>query len=146
MLINLLKYRFNSFTGEKILQMGGRGVSAANPYELLIPPYPTSDDFAGDFPKQIFSSGTPCKEFASFPHRPRRHQRAEQYGHTQHHLAAPPDHTAGTDTGHAVARTHAEPASHDRAYAFQPSLADASRRFCFAQQVGAVKQLVLIDP
>lgn len=38
MLINLLKYRFNSFTGEKILQMGGRGVSAANPYELLIPP------------------------------------------------------------------------------------------------------------
>lgn len=38
MLINLLKYRFNSFTGEKILQMGGRGVSAANPYELLTPP------------------------------------------------------------------------------------------------------------
>jgi len=38
MLINLLKHRFNSFTGEKILQMGGRGVSAANPYELLIPP------------------------------------------------------------------------------------------------------------
>jgi hypothetical protein len=38
MLINLLKHRFNSFTGEKILQMGGREVSAANPYELLTPP------------------------------------------------------------------------------------------------------------
>jgi hypothetical protein len=38
MLINLLKYSFNSFTGEKILQMGGRGVSATNPYELLTPP------------------------------------------------------------------------------------------------------------
>ena len=146
MLNNLLKYSFNSFTEEKILHMGGRGVSAANPYELLTPPYPTSHDFAGDFPKQIFSSGNLYKAFASFPHHPRHHRQAEQYGHNQHHSATQPDHTAGTDTGHAVARTHAEPASHDHASVFPPSLADASRRFCFAQQVGAVKQLVLIDP
>lgn len=38
MLINLLKYRFNSFTGEKILHMGGRGVSEGKPCELLTPP------------------------------------------------------------------------------------------------------------
>lgn len=38
MLNNLLKYSFNSFTEEKILHMGGRGVSEGKPYELLIPP------------------------------------------------------------------------------------------------------------
>lgn len=38
MLNNLLKYSFNSFTGKKILQMGGRGVSEGKPCELLTPP------------------------------------------------------------------------------------------------------------
>ena len=38
MLNNLLKYSFNSFTEEKILHMGGRGVSEGKPCELLTPP------------------------------------------------------------------------------------------------------------
>ena len=40
MLNNLLKYSFNSFTEEKILHMGGRGVSEGKPCELLTPPTP----------------------------------------------------------------------------------------------------------
>ena len=146
MLINLLKHRFNSFTGEKILQMGGRGVSEGKPCELLTPPTLINQIRADDFRRRIFRHDRFCKAFADFPFRLCRHPPTERRDHTQHPLEAPRSRTAGIDIGHESTQNRAGSSSYDRAYVFPPSLADASRRFCFAQQVGAVKTFVLIDP
>ena len=146
MLNNLLKYSFNSFAEEKILHMGGRGVSEGKPCELLTPPPLINQIRADDFRWPIFRHGKFCKAFADFPFRLCRHPPTERRDHIQHPLEAPRNRTSGTDTGHESTQIRAGSSNHDRAYVFPPSLAGASRRFCFDQQVGAVKQLVLIDP
>lgn len=126
--------------------MGGRGVSEGQGRELLTPPTTQRHAIAADFRRRIFRRDTFCKVFAGSPPHLSRHPPAERYGHIPHPLAKPHNRTAGIDIGHAIARIRADSSSHDRAYVFPPSLADASRRFCFAQQVGAVKTFVLIDP
>lgn len=146
MLNNLLKYSFNSFTEEKILHMGGRGVSEGKPCELLTPPPFINQIRADDFRRRIFQHGMFCKAFADFPFRLCRHPPTERRDHTQHPLEAPRNRTAGIDIGREAAQIRADSSNHDRAYVFPPSLANASRRFCFAQQVGAAKPFVLIDP
>ena len=126
--------------------MGGRGVSEGKPCELLTPPPLTNPNRAVDFQRRIFRHGMFCKVFAGSPphlcHRPP----AEQCDHTRHPLEAPHNRTAGIDIGHAKARIRAGSSSHDRASVFPPSLAAASRRFCFAQEAGAGKPFALIDP
>ena len=126
--------------------MGGRGVSEGEGRELLTPPTTQSRAIAADFLRRIFRRDTFCKVFAGSPPHLSRHPPAERCDHTRHPLEAPRNHTAGIDIGHAAARIRADSSNPDRAYVFPLSLADASRRFCFAQQVGAVKQFVLIDP
>lgn len=126
--------------------MGGRGVSEGEGRELLTPPTTQHRAIAADFRRRTFRRDTFCKVFAGFPPHLSRHPPAERCGHTRHHSEAPRNRTAGIDTGHAIARIRAGSSIHDRAYAFPPSSADASRRFCFVQQVGAVKPFALIDP
>lgn len=126
--------------------MGGRGVSEGKGRELLTPPTTQHCASAADFRRRIFGRDTFCKVFAGSPPHLSRHPPAERYGHTPHPLAKPHNRTAGIDIGHAIARIRAGSSIHDRAYVFPPSLADASRRFCFVQQVGAVKPFALIDP
>ena len=126
--------------------MGGRGVSEGEGRELLTPPTTQSRAIAADFQRRIFRRDTFCKVFAGFlPHLCRRPP-AERCDHIRHPLEALRNRTAGIDIGHATARIRADSSNLDRAYVFPPSLADASRRFCFAQQVGAVKTFALIDP
>lgn len=126
--------------------MGGRGVSEGQGRELLTPPTTQRRAIAADFRRRIFRRDTFCKVFAGSPPHLSRHPPAERYGHTPHPLAKPHNRTAGIDIGHAIARIRAGSSSRARAYVFPPSLADASRRFCFVQQVGAVKPFALIDP
>lgn len=126
--------------------MGGRGVSEGEGRELLTPPTTQRRAIAADFRLRIFRRDMFCKVFAGFPPHLCRRPPAERCDHTRHPSKAPRNHTAGIDIGHATARIRADSSSHDRAYVFPPSLADASRRFCFAQQVGAAKTFVLIDP
>lgn len=126
--------------------MGGRGVSEGEGRELLTPPTTQRHAIVGDFQRRIFRRDTFCKVFAGFPPHLCRRPPAERCDHIRNPLEAPHNRTAGIDIGHATARILADSSSLARAYAFPPSLADASRRFCFAQQVGAVKTFVLIDP
>ena len=107
--------------------MGGRGVSEGEGRELLTPPTTQRRAIAADFQRRIFRRDTFCKVFAGFPPHLSRHPPAERCDHIQHPLKAPHNRTAGIDIGHAAARTRADSSSHDRAYAFPPSLADASR-------------------
>lgn len=126
--------------------MGGRGVSEGKPCELLTPHPLTNHIRAYDFRRRIFRRGMFCKVFAGFPFHPCRHLPKERCDHTRHPFEAPHNRTACTDTGHESTQIRAGSSTRARAYVFPPSLADASRRFCFAQQVGAAKTFVLIDP
>ena len=126
--------------------MRGRGVSEGKPCELLTPPPLINQSRADDFQRRIFRHGRFCKVFAGFPSHPCRHQPTERCDHTRHLLEAQRNRISGIDIGHESTRIRAGSSIRARAYVFPPSLADASRRFCFAQQVGAAKTFVLIDP
>ena len=126
--------------------MGGRGVSEGEGRELLTPPTTRSRAIAADFRRRIFRRDTFCKVFAGFPLHLCHHPPAERCDRTLHPLEAPRNRISGIDIGRESTRIRAGSSTRARAYVFPPSLADASRRSCFAQQVGAVKTFVLIDP
>ena len=146
MLINLLKIALTVSQGKKFCTWEGVGFPRAKGVNFWHPPTTQSRAIAADFRRRIFRRDTFCKVFAGSPPHLSRHPPAERYGHTPHPLAKPHNRTAGIDIGHAIARIRAGSSIHDRAYVFPPSLADASRRVCFVQQVGAVKPFALIDP